>query len=160
MLATHKKAVIKYDEARKNARKIAEESLPYHLKGKLKLKKVDREALVAFSTWVGMPERKVDWDWNFANRYCFRYPKAFDLSVWHANSLCSLTLGRPTYKGTEMRLDFIEKSLIYDLFSGEMFRVSLLTYETYGDLIGASKIRIMEPINDKLIKYYMSHGGF
>jgi len=160
MLATHKNATIRYEDLRKNARKISEESLPNHLKGKLKLKGVDRAALTAFSVWQKMPERKVDWDWNFASRYCFRYPKAFDLSVWHGNSLCSLSLGRPTFKGTEMRLDFIEKVPATNIFSGDMFRVSLLAYETYGDLIGAKRIRIMEPMNDKLIGYYMSHGGF
>jgi hypothetical protein len=160
MLATHKQATIKYEETRKNARSIAEQSLPQHLKGKLKLKGVDRSALAAFSIWQKIPERKVDWDWNFAHRYCFRYPKAFDLSVWHGNSLCSLTLGRPTFKGTEMRLDFIEKTPANCLFSGDMFRVSLLAYETYGELIGATKIRIMEPTNNKLINYYMSHGNF
>ncbi len=160
MLATHKQVTVKYEDARQNARKIAEEALPQHLKGKLKLKGVDRAALAAFSVWQSIPERKVDWDWNFASRYCFRYPKAFDLSVWHGNSLCSLTLGRPTFKGTEMRLDFIEKTPINSLFNREMFRVSLLAYETYGDLIGARKIRIMEPTNNKLIDYYMSYGGF
>lgn len=90
MLATHKQATIKYEETRKNARSIAEQSLPQHLKGKLKLKGVDRSALAAFSMWQKMPERKVDWDWNFAHRYCFRYPKAFDLSVWHGNSSAPL----------------------------------------------------------------------
>ena len=160
MLATHQYATIRYEEARKNARKISEDSLPQHLKGKLKLKGVDRSALAAFSVWQNLPERKLDWDWNFASRYCFRYPKAFDLSVWHGNTLCSLTLGRPTYKGTEMRLDFIEKTPTISVFSGEMFRVSLLAYETYGDLIGAKKIRIMEPMNNKLINFYMSYGGF
>lgn len=59
-----------------------------------------------------------------------------------------------------MRLDFIEKVPATNIFSGDMFRVSLLAYETYGDLIGAKRIRIMEPMNDKLIGYYMSHGGF
>lgn len=160
MLATHTQAIIKYEDIRKDARKIAEESLPQYLKGKLKLKSVDRVALAAFSVWQNMPERKVDWDWNFASRYSFRYPKAFDLSVWHGNSLCSLSLGRPTFKGTEMRLDFIEKTPVNSVFSGDMFRVSLLSYEIYGDLIGAKKIRIMEPTNNKLIGYYMSHGGF
>lgn len=160
MLATHRQVTLKYEEARKNARKIAEESLPQRLKGKLELKGVDQSALAAFSIWQNMPERKVDWDWNFASRYCFRYPKAFDLSVWHGYSLCSLTLGSPTFKGAEMRLDFIEKTPLNCLFSGDMFRVSLLAYETYGSIIGANKIRIMEPTNKKLVDYHTSHGGF
>ncbi|WP_185231821.1 hypothetical protein [Teredinibacter franksiae] len=160
MLATHEIAILKYGETRKDARKVAEDALPNYLKGKLNLKGVDSAALAAFTVWQNTPERMVDWDWNFASRYCIRYPKAFDLSVWYGNSLCSLSLGRPTFRGTEMRLDFIEKSPIVNLFSREMFGVSLLAYETYGDLIGAKKIRIMEPANKKLVDYYTSHGGF
>ncbi len=51
MLATHKQAAIRYEETRRNARNIAEQSLPQYLKGKLKLKGVDRRALAAFSIW-------------------------------------------------------------------------------------------------------------
>ena len=160
MLPNHKEATARYELIRKDARQIAETSLPSHLKGKLKLDRVGLKEITTFRTWQDMPERKVDWDWNFASRYCFRYPKAFDLSVWFGGFLCSLTLGRPTYRGTEIRLDFIEKSPKNCIFSGDMFRVSLLAYETYGDLIGASKIRVMEPTNKKLIDHYMSYGGF
>lgn len=71
-----------------------------------------------------------------------------------------MTLGRPTYKGTEMRMDFIEKSPQNCIFSGDMFQVALLAYETYGDLIGAHKIRIMEPTDKKLMDHYISYGGF
>jgi hypothetical protein len=39
-------------------------------------------------------------------------------------------------------------------------KCSLLAYEVYGELIGAKKLRIMEPLNDKLIKYYTSQGSF
>lgn len=102
----------------------------------------------------------MDWDWSFANSYSNVYPKSLDLSVWFGNTLCSLSLGRPTFKGTEMRLDFIERSPVDCPYAGEMFRVSLLAYEIYGELIGAKKLRIMEPMNKKLIEYYTSFGGF
>ena len=76
------------------------------------------------------------------------------------NSLCSLTLGRPTYKGTAMRMDFIERFTKNPLFKGDMYQVSFLAYATYGRLIGANQIRIMDPQNAKLIKHYSSEGGF
>lgn len=73
----------------------------------------------------------------------------------------SLTLGRPTYKGTSMRLDFIERSLSHLLYSGELFPVSMLAFETYARLIGADFLRIIKPENDKLVRYYTSKdGGF
>ncbi len=59
-----------------------------------------------------------------------------------------------------MRLDFIEKFTKNAVFSSEMFSVSLLAYEAYGKVIGANELRIMNPENDSLIKYYSSHGGF
>jgi len=160
MQAEHLDTIRRYDDPRSQARTLAENGLPMHLKGKLKLSSVDHRALAAFRALQDSDDRVVDWDWNFAPKYCIRYPKAFDLSVWHGNSLYSLTLGRPTYKGTKMRLDFIEKFTKNAVFSSEIFSVSLLAYEAYGKVIGANELRIMNPENDSLIKYYSSHGGF
>jgi len=100
-----------------------------------------------------MPGRKVDWDWNFASSYCRRYPKAFDLSNWNENSLLCLTLGRPTIKVKSIRMDYIERVPGNCLFSGDMFSISQLAYEAYGNLIGAEFIRIIEPMNQKFIKH-------
>ena len=68
----------------------------------------------------------------------------------------SLTLGRPTYKGKSIRLDFIEKAPNIDIFSGQLFSISQLAYETYGRLIGTEYIRLIESMNKKLIQYYIS----
>jgi len=159
MQLSHFKTIQRYDESRKQARELAKKGLPRHLK-RLTLAPVDNFALIAFRAIDKEAHRTVDWDWNFAPKYCKRYPKAFDLSVWNGNSLCSLSLGRPTYKGTEMRLDFIEKFTNNPVFSGDMFGISLLAYEAYGKIIGARQLRIMNPENEKLIKYYSSYGGF
>jgi len=160
MQKSHQQAIDKYEEYRNQARSIAMENLPESLKS-LRLASVDNKALQAFEMWQEIPERKVDWDWTFANRYCVRYPKAFDLSVWASNTLLSLTLGRPTYNGTSIRMDFIERRPSYCPYSGQLFSVSQLAYETYGRLIGAEYIRIVEPMNNALIAYYTSQdGGF
>lgn len=155
MLATHAGAVKRYDVIRDDARKAAKDSLPSHLRT-LELAKVDAKAITAFRIWEDDSSRKVDWDWAFAARYSARYPKSFDLSVWAGNKLLSLTLGRPTFKGTSMRMDFIERSPRHSIYSGELFSVSLLAYETYARLIGADFVRIVEPANEKLVRYYTS----
>ena len=160
MEATHLQTIQKYEPIRDQARDIASRALPQHLRGMLRLSAVDFRAIAAFNILDATQEREVDWNWNFASRYSKVYPKAFDLSVWHGNSLCSLTLGRPTYKGTAMRMDFIERFTKNPLFKGDMYQVSLLAYATYGRLIGANQIRIMDPQNAKLIKHYSSEGGF
>ena len=159
MQASHLKTIQRYNEPRKQARELAKKGLPNRLQC-LTLGAIDHKALAAFRVLDKNFHRATDWDWAFATKYCSRYPKAFDLSVWNGNSLYSLSLGRPTYKGTEMRLDFVEKFTNSPIFSGEMFGVSLLAYEAYGKLIGARQLRIMNPQNEKLIKYYSSLGGF
>jgi hypothetical protein len=155
MKASHLSAINKYEQYRIEARTIAKESLPASLK-RLTLEKIDHRALTAFRTWRDLPERKVNWDWTFASRYCVRHPKAFDLSVWNGNTLLSLTLGRPTYKGASIRMDFIESLPKHTIYTGQLFSVSQLAYQTYGRLIGAEYIRIIEPMNEKLIQFYTS----
>lgn len=105
----HQETFDRYDPFRHQAREIAAENLPPNLKGVLTIAGIDHRALVSAKSWENMEERSVSWDWTFASRYRTLWPKAFDMSVWFGNTLCSLTLGRPTYKGTEMRLDFIER---------------------------------------------------
>ena len=90
MRATHQSVILKYDDLRQEAREISYESLPRDLKS-IKLEGISQKAIVASRLWEAVVDRKVDWDWSFSSRYCTRYPKAFDLSVWHGNSLLSLT---------------------------------------------------------------------
>lgn len=160
MQLSHIATLGRYDKYRAQARELAHSSLPPKLKRDLAISNITNRELASFKSWQYNPDRKVEWDWVFANRYCTVYPKALDMSVWFGNKLCSLSLGRPTYKGTEMRLDFIERTPDNCPHAGEMFRISLLAYELYGELIGAKKLRIMEPMNKKLINHYTSYGGF
>ena len=55
---------------------------------------------------------------------------------------------------------FLKNLLISQFFFGDMFGISLLAYEAYGKVIGARQLRIMNPENENLIKYYSSFGGF
>lgn len=160
MQRSHKLVTNKYDQSRIEARDIAHKSLPSHLRQATNLEPINNSAIVATKLWGLDPERMVEWDWNFANRYTYRYPKAFDLAVWVQNKLCSLSLGRPSYKGTFMRLDFIEKAPENNPFSKDMLGISLLAYETYARLIGAQQLRIIDPINEKVVRSYLSQGGF
>ncbi|WP_250462349.1 hypothetical protein [Microbulbifer litoralis] len=160
MQLSHVETINKHEEFGRQAREMASKSLPRHLLGKICLEPIDHKALAAFRSVDVSQDRLVSWNWNFASRYKIFYPKAFELSVWHGSTLCSLTLGRPTYKGTAVRLDFIERFNKHILFANDMFPISLLAYEAYARLIGATQIRVMDPLNEKLVKYYSSHGGF
>ncbi|RYY01728.1 MAG: hypothetical protein EOO53_16000 [Gammaproteobacteria bacterium] len=160
MQESHRIALNNYDTLRNEARAIASQELPNYLRRAAKLKGIDAGALSAARLWDDDPERLVSWDWNFASRYIHRYPKAFDLAIWVGNKLCTLALGRPSYNGTFMRLDFIEKAPTNCPFSSEMVPISILAYETYAKRIGAKQFRIIDPINDKVLRSYLQHGGF
>ena len=160
MQESHKVALNNYEALRIDARAIAHAELPAYLKRATKLKGIDNGAIAASRLWDNDPARFVDWDWHFASRYIHRHPKAFDLAVWVGNKLCTLALGRPSYNGTFMRLDFIEKAPSNCPFSSEMVPISILAYETYAKRIGAKQFRIIDPINDKVLRSYLQHGGF
>lgn len=134
--------------------------MPVHLKKQIKLCGIDRKALTAFSEIDKTESREVDWNWNFATTYSQLYPKSFDLSIWYGNNLCSMSIGRPTFTGRGMRLDFIEKFSNTHPFPRLMFPISQVAFEAYGKLIGAQQLRIVKPMNKKLVSYYSSHAEF
>jgi len=147
----------RYDEYKNQAREIAHEALPDYLQ-RIRLTSIDHRSIISSKLWVSNLKRRTEWDWSFAKNYCSTYPKSFDLSVWHGNQLLSLSLGRPTYHGNSIRLDFVERTPDTDLYSGQIFTITRIAFETYGRLIGAEYIRIMEPINKKVISHYLSNG--
>ena len=145
----------RYDDHKNQAREMASDALPDYLR-RVRLDNIDHKSITASKLWSKNTERRVDWDWSFAKSYCSRFPKSFDLSIWHENTLLSLSLGRPTFHGNSMRLDYVERSTDTDLYSGRIFTINRIAFETYGRLIGAEFIRIMEPMNEKLISHYLA----
>jgi hypothetical protein len=63
MQASHQEVLERYESFRMQARDIAYQSLPSHLKQALTLSGIDHKALNAFTAWRNMAERKVEWDW-------------------------------------------------------------------------------------------------
>lgn len=155
MQLSHKITLTNYNALKADSRSIAHAALPDYLKRATKLSEIDHSAITASKLWSRDSERKVDFDWAFSNRYTHRHPKAFDLAIW-----VTLALGRPSYSGTFMRLDFIEKAPTNCPFSSDMVPISILAYETYAKRIGAKQFRIIDPINDKVLRSYLQHGGF
>jgi hypothetical protein len=154
MLATHLEAERRYDILRKaSLRAISSQlnSIP-----NLEFKLIDKAALTKADKWNLSPNRKVDWEWDNYASFKVRYPKRFELALWHNSQLASLSLGRPTYNATGLRLDFIEKNPEHtDL---KVFQITLAAMNVYADALGAKELRIMNPINDEVKKYYESFG--
>jgi len=80
------------------------------------------------------------------------------MAIWKDNKPLTLSLGRPTYNGNSLRLDFIESRPLELGNRPSTLNEVLITYGIYARLINAKHIRIMNPINQKIKEYYESFG--
>lgn len=155
MLATHMDAECRYEKYRQTALDIAQEGATTGVQ----LRGITNEALSTTSRWDRSPSRRVDWDWvGYYSSFKFRYPKRFEVAIWYRGELISLSLGRPTYEGNALRLDFVE-ARPKDLGQRPpVFDEILVAYGVYARLINAQQIRIMHPVNDAIRAFYETFG--
>ncbi len=122
----------------------------------IRLKLVDNATYTAFEQWDKQSNRIKDWNWpSTLQQWKMRYPKRFEAAAWKNNQLAGLSLGRPTYAGTGLRLDYIEKAPATDIRLVENMLVALTAY---GALLGANHLKIMHPVNAAVRDYYVSFG--
>lgn len=152
MQVSHRRAEDKYKNIRSIAHEITMEELPYQDKMAIALTDINVVALNAISS---AKERGVDWDWNFGIRsYRKRYPNRFELAIWYNSTVCGLSLGRPSYHGSRVRLDFIERVPgTNNPLVGRVTPIAVTAYEVYARLIDAKQVRIISPA-EALIDYY------
>jgi len=159
MLATHIDAEARYRAYRQEVRKYVKNALPYGDANAIILSDIEQRALVESRLWNSLPERKVGFDWEVnCSIYQKRYPKRFELAIWYQNKLESLALGRPSYNGSRVRLELIERVAVNSILKGKVFAITELALIAYAELIGADEVRIMQPINDSVKNYYISKG--
>lgn len=158
MQATHRDAEERYTQIRKAV--IDETNRQFLRNGQRNItaKLVDPAALGASKKWLNSARRRVDWDWvQGYSDFRFRYPKRFEMALWHQKSLAGLTLGRPTYTGARLRLDYIEGNpdKSEDV---QVFQPAFVAMAIYAQAIDADELRIMNPINKTVRQYYERFG--
>lgn len=158
MLATHRDAEERYTKIRRSVLDEVNKEFFRSNAHRQKAKLIDQMALAASRRWQNSPWRRVEWDWVAGySAFKFRYPKRFELALWYQDELASLTLGRPTYNGTKLRLDFIEGSP--DRPEGvKLFQPTFIAMVGYAQALGANELRVMNPINDDVKQYYIGFG--
>jgi len=145
----------RYDKIRALTLEVAQRSVD----GQFRLTTITSQALQATQTWDSSALRKYDWDWvkNYGF-YRANYPKRFEIAVWEQSQLSAISLDRPTYNATGLRLDVVE-AMPRDLGNrSNVFDVIILAYEIYARMINASHIRIMNPVNDTVKAFYERYG--
>ncbi len=159
MLATHIEAEQRYTKLREIALKTAQRTINYSGKENISVTTITQAALIASKQWAQSHARQVDWNWiEGYSAFKFQYPKRFEIALWETNKLIGLSMGRPTYHGTALRLDVVEASPPDLGDRPPIFDMILVAYGIYARFINASEIRIMNPINDDVKQYYESFG--
>ncbi len=155
MLATHFDAEKRYSELRKQALSATMAVLDNNIV----LSEINSNALSSALLWNKSQVRIKDWDWfEGYSLFKFRYPKRFEMALWHSSKLIGITMGRPTFYGSAMRLDIVEASPSDLGDRPSIFESVLVAYGIYARLINAKQIRIMNPVNDAVKSYYESFG--
>lgn len=154
MLSTHIDAERRYSDLRKTALRVVSGQIPSNIN--LDFKLIDKTALLESQKWNLSKKRLVKWDWlNSYGTFKFRYPKRFELALWEKTELASLSLGRPTYNGKSLRLDFIEGNPDNKT---KVFPLVIAAMTTYAEALGANELRVMNPINEDVKNYYQKFG--
>jgi hypothetical protein len=170
MKRTHIATENQYDVLRREAREDAMKSFKPTMRNdkgqginrdEVTLSDIDFKASIAAKQWLSSPERQseigIAWP-EITIRYARTVPKRFELAIWHRDLfLCGLALGKPTRSGNKLRLDFIEKSPDKNPLSGLITDITIVALEAYALSIGATQLRITNPINEKIKNYYLKN---
>lgn len=164
MQASHALTEKQYDEFRSKSLEMTQEVISSRYHGRVSLRNIDTLSLAHAERWETCVERSDDATWTWTGnkgfrKYAYSHPKRFDLAIWYANSqLCGLSVGKPTYNGSKMRLDIMEGAPENHPLKKKVVEITVLACEAYASMIGAEQIRIMRPVNTKVVKYYESLG--
>lgn len=167
---TYRETQDKYESLRMEALAVAYENLPNVLtnkkglailKSNISLKGLDFHTYQRLKKWKNSGQRVAPWDWDDVQKKYRTHPKRFELSIWHNGLfLCGASIGRPTHSANKLKLDFIEANPTGSPLHGTIADIVILAGRIYAKSIGASQLRIMQPINEKVRDYYLSKEGF
>jgi len=160
----------KYEALRQFSRETAHEKLPAVLTNKksqailkstLTFSGIDINCITELRKWEMSGSRRVAWDWDKMLKKYKPEPKRFEIAIWHNKHwLCSASIGKTTSQGGKLRLDLIESNPNGTILVGLVIDINIKSYEVYARAIGATELRIMNPVNDAVKDYYLSKKGF
>ncbi|MGI9281659.1 MAG: hypothetical protein ACR2PX_18795 [Endozoicomonas sp.] len=160
----------RYEALRQVAREATHEGLPTVLINKRSMAiQKDTISLEGFTfksqhelkKWELHGLRRVAWDWDVVQKKYKTHPKRFELSIWYRHqTLCAASIGRPTWGGGKLRLDFIESAPLETPLDGLITDITIAAGVDYALSIGTSQLRIMNPVNTEVQNYYLSKPGF
>ncbi len=121
---------------------------------RVRLTDIDPHALDAWRrTWRhSHPLRYGGWDWDGLVGRVRRRPSAFQVAIWSGNALCGLAVGRvsrrrPSGRRHTISVHFLEGSPHADHpLRGQVARIALTAADAYGRELGATRLRLLDPL--------------
>jgi hypothetical protein len=120
----------------------------------IRLTDIDSSALDAWrSTWIrAHPLGYGGWDWDgLVARVCTR-PSAFHVAIWSGGELCGLAIGRlskrrPSGRRHTISVHYLEGNPRRGHpLRGKVAPLAVAAAEAYGDIVGAWRIRLIDPL--------------
>jgi hypothetical protein len=116
------------------------------------------------TSWTGPhPTNQGSWNWDYLLRRAWRRPSAFHVAIWSGDHLCGLAVGRASKRRAigarhTISVHFIE-SAHNDRhpLRGRVAALVIAAAEAYGSLIGASRLRLINPLPG-VIRLYEDYG--
>jgi len=136
-----------------------------HTGPELSLTGIDDRAAAAWSAnWRDThPSGDGGWDWDQLARKFLRRPSAFHLAVWYEGRLCGLAVGRMSRRRRSavrhtVSIHYMEREPgSGHPLSGTISVLVFTAAEQYGKRLGASRLRLMDPLPG-LLRYYSQLG--
>jgi hypothetical protein len=129
--------------------------------GALRLSGIDRHTLSVWRlTWRGEhPSGDGGWDWERVSWSFRRRPAAFHVAIWNGERLCGLAVGRLSAKRAggvrhTLSVHYMESAPETDNpFAGMVALLVVSAARTYGRMLGASRLRLVNPLPGVLPLY-------
>lgn len=116
------------------------------------------------TTWIGPhPTNQGSWNWDYLLRRAWRRPSAFHVAIWSGEHLCGLAVGRPSKRRAigmrhTISVHFIESAHNdQHPLRGRVAALVIAAADAYGSLIGASRLRLIDPLPG-VIRLYEDYG--
>lgn len=153
----------RYERRRTLARQVAQDELSIRDRETIRFEGITPKDCLTAESWSDASNYKTNWDWSWAthfNGWIAKNPKYFDLAIWHRHELCGLSLGRPSYSGNILSLEFVEGAPENNPLKGRIAALVVKAAQEYADVIGATRLKFANPVNERVRSIYTETLGF
>lgn len=110
-------------------------------------------------SWRDHPDRPVEWPWpDMVEDYRHKFPARFELSIWSGETLCGLSLGKPSPSQDRLSIQYLEGNPNdRHPLKGRITLVMVEAAFAYARVLGAQRLLLDRP-TPQLVPMYRKLG--